>query len=191
MPVLLAIPLALGAASLGILVVNLRVWRVGLRTLRTLDDVPAAPVALVLGARVWPGGIPTHALEDRLLTAQDLLARHKVHALLLSGDNRPGHDEVDAMERFLVERGVPRAALLRDEAAATTHASLVRARDLFGARELTIVTQRFHLPRALFAAGHLGMRAHGVCADRRPYANMGRTHLREAAARLKAFARSI
>lgn len=180
--VLLAVP-ALAAA------INLHVWRVGRRFVRSVDSVPHAPIVLVLGARVWPGGVPTHALEDRLITAQALLDGGRATTLLLSGDNRPGHGEVDAMEAFLVERGVPRACLLRDEAAATTHASLVRARGLFGARELTIVTQAFHLPRALYSARRLGLIAHGVEADRRPYASMARNHTREAGARLKAFVR--
>jgi vancomycin permeability regulator SanA len=144
---------------------------------------PAGRPALVLGARVLPDGRPTRMLTDRIATAARLFHDHLTPRLLLTGLPR----EVDAMRRELLLRGVPELALDEDRGAATTAASFRRARARFGAIPVAVITQRFHLPRALFLAHASGLDAIGVAADLQAYGASGPWHvLREGAAWMKA-----
>lgn len=132
------------------------------RVLRA-DQVPAAEVALVLGAEVYPGGRPSGFLRARLDVAADLHRRGLVSKLLLSGDGRSRfYDEPAAMRDYLVGEGIPEAALILDREGLDTYASCARARDVFGLTRLTVVSQRYHLPRALAICGLLGIDARGV-----------------------------
>lgn len=127
------------------------------------DEVPAAEVALVLGAEVYPGGRPSGFLRARLDLAADLYRRGLASTLLLSGDGRSRfYDEPAAMRDYLVAEGVPESALLLDREGLDTYASCSRARDVFGLTRLTVVSQRYHLPRALAICGLLGIDALGV-----------------------------
>jgi vancomycin permeability regulator SanA len=127
--------------------------------------VPAAPVALVLGAGLYHGS-PTPMLATRLDIAAELYRAGRVRALLLSGDNsRPGYDEPSVMRDYLVARGLPSDVLVLDYAGFDTWDSCVRARDVFGIRRLTVVTQNFHLPRAVALCRTAGMDAFGVGDD--------------------------
>ncbi|MET8159003.1 ElyC/SanA/YdcF family protein [Sphaerisporangium sp. NPDC005289] len=128
-------------------------------------QVPAAPVGLVLGAGLY-GHSPTPMLATRLDSAARLLRVGKVRALLLSGDNsRPGYDEPSVMRDYLVARGVPAGVLVLDYAGFDTWDSCVRARRVFGVRALTVVTQDFHLPRAVALCRAAGLDAFGVGDD--------------------------
>ncbi|RJL36263.1 hypothetical protein D5H75_05025 [Bailinhaonella thermotolerans] len=129
-------------------------------------SAPETPVALVLGAGV-AGGRPTGMLALRLDVAADLYARGRVRALLLSGDNgRAGYDEPTVMRDYLVAKGVPGNRIVRDYAGFDTWDSCVRARRVFGASRLTVVTQGFHLPRAVTLCRLAGLTAYGVADDR-------------------------
>lgn len=131
-----------------------------------LTEAPEAPLALVFGAGLAPGAVPSPVLAQRLDAAIALWRQGKVQALLVSGDNSaPFHDETRAMRRYLVERGVPDAAVLGDEAGLSTYDSCLRAHTVFGANRAVLVTQRFHLSRALFIANSVGIDAWGVAAD--------------------------
>lgn len=134
------------------------------------DEVEPRETALVLGAKIRAPGEPTALLADRLDTAAELLRRGKVERLLLSGDGSAGRpDEVEAMRRYLMSLGVPEEALVLDRESPRTLASFVRARDVFGERAPIVVTNPFHLPRALFLAKRVGLEALGVPAPaRRP-----------------------
>ncbi|GGL16190.1 SanA/YdcF family protein [Planomonospora parontospora] len=128
-------------------------------------EVPQAPVALVLGAAVH-GGHPSPMLARRLDIAAELYRAGRVRALLLSGDNgRRGYDEPTAMRDYLLARGVPGRALVLDYAGFDTWDSCVRARDVFGATRLTVVTQVFHLPRAVALCRAAGLEASGAGDD--------------------------
>ncbi|WP_308250193.1 SanA/YdcF family protein [Sphaerisporangium fuscum] len=128
-------------------------------------DVPAAPVALVLGAGLFHGG-PSPMLATRLDIAAELYRSGRVRALLLSGDNsRVGYDEPSVMRDYLIAHGVPRKVLVLDYAGFDTWDSCVRARDVFGVRRVTVVTQNFHLPRAVALCRTAGMDAFGVGDD--------------------------
>jgi vancomycin permeability regulator SanA len=128
-------------------------------------EVPAAPVGLVLGAGLY-GTRPSPMLAARLDIAAELYHGGKVRALLLSGDNsRVGYDEPSVMRDYLIARGVPRDVLVLDYAGFDTWDSCVRAREVFGARRLTVVTQNFHLARAVTLCRTAGLEAFGVGDD--------------------------
>ncbi|MEU6072840.1 ElyC/SanA/YdcF family protein [Micromonospora sp. NPDC047074] len=126
-------------------------------------DVPAAPVALVLGTKVHPDGTPSPFLTARLEIARRLLDAGKVRAILLSGDNmNPDYDEPGAMRRWLVDNGVPAERVVLDHAGFDTYDSCARAKRIFGVDRATVVTQSFHLPRAVAVCRRLGVDASGV-----------------------------
>ena len=125
-------------------------------------QVPRQPVAIVFGAGL-DGTRPSAALRDRLDAAVALYRAHKVPHLLLTGDNsRTSYDEPAAMRTYLLAHGVPAAAITRDDAGFDTFDSCARARTVFGVRRAVLVTQDYHLPRALFLCQHLGVAAVGL-----------------------------
>nr|WP_296063782.1 ElyC/SanA/YdcF family protein [uncultured Actinoplanes sp.] len=125
--------------------------------------VPAAPVALVLGAQVSSDGTPSAYLAARLDLAKRLLDAGKVKAILLSGDHsRWDYDEPGAMEVYLIARGVPAHRIVLDYAGFDTYDSCARARRIFGVRRAIVVTQSFHIDRAVALCRHLGVDASGV-----------------------------
>ncbi len=128
-----------------------------------MDELPRTPVGLVLGAEVYADGVPSKFLQARLDLAVQLYRRGLVERLLVSGDGRSRfYDETGGMRDYLLEQGVPPAALLVDPAGLDTYDSCLRARDEFGVRRLVVVSQRYHLPRALGICRALGMDAWGV-----------------------------
>jgi SanA protein len=186
--------LVLAAAGLAIAVVaipNLIVWRGGGGPV-TSDpkQVPHAEAALVLGAQVKPDGSPSAMLADRIRAAAELYRAGRVDKLLVSGDHsRPDYDEVGAMRRVLLADGIPAADIFTDHAGLDTWDSAQRAKRVFDVSSAVVVTQRFHMARALYDARHAGLRATGFAADRRDYGRvMRKLELREAAARVKAVA---
>ncbi|MBU8856967.1 MULTISPECIES: ElyC/SanA/YdcF family protein [unclassified Micromonospora] len=129
-------------------------------------DAPETPVALVLGTKVEPDGTPASFLAGRLEIARRLYAAGKVQVLLLSGDNMDrDYDEPGAMRRWLVDRGVPAEKTVLDHAGFDTYDSCVRAHRVFGVRRATVVTQSFHLPRAVALCRDAGIDAVGVGDD--------------------------
>jgi len=150
-------------------------------------EVPAKPVALVLGAGVH-GSTLSDMFRDRLDTALDLYRMGKAGKILVSGDHgRPDYDEVGAAKSYLLQKGVAGQDLFLDHAGFDTYDSLYRARDVFEVRALIVVTQGYHLPRALFIARALGLDAVGVAADRRVYGGQEYRDLREKLATVKAW----
>jgi vancomycin permeability regulator SanA len=141
---------------------------VHLDTMGDLSDSPAAvrrhhQVALVLGAGLTRDGQVTWFLRDRLDAAIALYRAGKVDGLLLSGDNRVrGHDEPGAMRAYARSQGVPAGAITLDDAGLDTYASCYRARHIFGVRTAEVVTQRYHLPRAVFLCRAVGISADGL-----------------------------
>ncbi len=155
---------------------------------RTVTAVDPAPVAIVLGASVNKDGTPSDALRDRILTAVALYDQGKADKLLLSGDDGKFHiDEVDAMKKTAKDAGVPESAILVDGQGYRTFESCSRAIGTFYVTKAIIVTQRFHLGRALFLCNELGMDATGVVADRETYVNGTWFWIRDLFASAKAF----
>nr|WP_236718428.1 ElyC/SanA/YdcF family protein [Actinoplanes sp. TFC3] len=128
--------------------------------------VPAAPVALVLGAEVYPDGNPSPFLAARLEIARQLLAAGKVKAILVSGDHREwDYNEPGAMFKWLLDRGVPNSRIVLDHAGFDTYDSCARAKEIFGVTALTVVTQSYHIDRAVTVCRSLGIEANGVADD--------------------------
>jgi len=177
-----------GGLPAGVAAANGLVLGAGAGSVRSVQDVPRADAAVVLGALVHEDGTLSAMLEDRVAAAARLYRAGRVPKVLLSGDHgRRGYDEVGAMRRRAIELGVPARDVFTDHAGFDTWDSVVRARKVFGVQRAVVVTQAFHLPRALFLAGRAGLDASGYVADRRSYgAESGRVARREVLARVKA-----
>ena len=136
----------------------------------TPTEAPAERVAVVFGAGLLRNGQPTPVLYDRVAAAADLYRLGKVEKLLLSGDNRfLNYNEPGAMRKAALSLGVPDNALVLDYAGRSTYDTCYRAKVIFGLTRAILVTQVFHLPRALFTCEALGVQAAGVAADRHNY----------------------
>jgi SanA protein len=186
---LIALAAVMVAAALTVVVPNLVVTgSAGDHVVTGPADAPRAKVAIVLGAKVYRGGLPSPMLTDRLETGIALYKQGKVDKLLLSGDHgRATYDEVNAMLDYVLAAGVPDEDVFTDHAGFSTYETMYRARDVFKVTDALVVTQRFHLARAVYTARALGLEAIGVEADLRPYFDERRFALREWPARVKAF----
>ena len=171
--------LVLGAAA----VWGLQAW-VDARYQRQIYPAAAAtppqPAAVVFGAGYWPSGRLSDALADRMDTAIELYQAGRVNKLLLTGDNRfVDYNEPARMMEYALAHGLPRQDLVLDYAGRRTYDSCYRARAIFGLEAAVLVTQRFHLPRALFTCERLGLEVVGTVADRHPYVYADWYRLRE------------
>ncbi len=149
------------------------------------ENVPAERVAIVFGAGLHRNGAPTPVLRDRVTTAVSLYQSGKVDKLLMSGDNStPSHDEPGAMRDYALHLGIPEGDIILDYAGRRTYDTCYRARDIFNLNSAILVTQAFHLPRALYTCNLLGVSAIGVSADLRQYRRASQTfwNLRESVA---------
>lgn len=150
-------------------------------------DVPTKPTAIVFGAAVYRGGRLSTILRDRMDTAIALYEQGAVSDLLVSGDGvAADYDEPSAMKAYATQRGVAADHIRVDLGGRRTYDSCYRARHLFDVQEAILVTQGFHLPRALFVCDQLGIDAVGVDADQRPYRAARWYEFREVAATLVA-----
>ena len=151
-----------------------------------------ADCILVLGAGLLPDGQPNLMLAERIDTGVDLYGLGAAPKLLMSGDHgRREYDEVNPMKASAVAQGVPSEDVFMDHAGFSTYESVYRARDIFGARRVLIVTQAYHLPRALYIARQLGLEAAGVPCDTARYRGQLYRDLREVLARDKDFVKCI
>jgi len=151
------------------------------------DNIAHAPVVIVLGASVLANGQPSDILADRLTVAANLYTAGLADKVLVSGDNgQDGYDEVNAMRRYLLAAGVAAEDLFLDHAGFDTYDSMYRARHVFGVTDAIVVTQQYHLSRALYLADAVGMHAQGVSSDLQPYAKQAWFSARESLARVKA-----
>ena len=133
-------------------------------------EVPEKPVAIIFGAGLRRDGSPTAVLRDRVNKGVELYLNGKVSKLLMSGDNRSEfYDEPTAMRDYAVALGVPEEDIVLDYAGLRTYDTCYRAAAIFGIQQATLVTQAFHLPRALYTCNSLGINAVGVAADRYRY----------------------
>ncbi len=165
-------------------------WAVGVwahdRVHDTPTSLPAQRVAIVFGAGIR-GERPTPMLYDRVASAVDLYRAGVVQKLLMSGDNRfDDYNEPRVMRNVAMELGVPEQDIVLDYAGRSTYETCYRARDIFGVTRATLVTQRFHLDRALMICNALGVRAEGYSADRRAYRTVWWNELREVPALVNA-----
>lgn len=151
-----------------------------------MESAPHSQAAIVFGAGVYPGGALSPILQDRVQTGIDLYKAGRVKKLLLSGDHgRVTYNEVDAMRDFALREGVPAQDIFMDHAGFSTYDTLARAKRVFKVESAVLVTQNFHLPRALLIARSFGIEATGVPADKRLYRARYYLAARELAARVK------
>jgi vancomycin permeability regulator SanA len=154
-----------------------------LQEAKALDEVDCI---LVLGAGVWSGNRPSPMLEDRLNQGIELYNEGVSKRLLMSGDHgRKEYDEVNVMKSFAIDNGIRSEDIFMDHAGFSTYDSMYRARDIFQADKIVIVTQGYHMYRALYVANRLGIEAYGVTADPREYSGQNYRELREMLARVK------
>lgn len=146
---------------------------------------------IVLGAGIW-GDKPSPMLEDRLLEGINLYENNVSNKILMSGDHgREEYDEVNIMKNYAIEKGIPSENIFMDHAGFSTYESIYRAKEIFEAKKVVIVTQKYHLYRALYIANKLELEAYGVNSDPRQYVGATYRELREILARDKDFIKCI
>jgi len=157
----------------------------------TVDTVPVHKAAIVFGAGLWRDGSPTPILKDRVETGAKLYFAGKIEKILMTGDNSlVEYNEPEAMRQYALELGVPDSAIVLDYAGRRTYDSCYRAQAIFKLKEAILVTQKFHLARALFLCNGMGIKGVGVEADNKVYrkSSLFMWNLRELPATLTAFA---
>lgn len=160
-------------------------------TLEEAAELSDVDCAVILGAGVREGK-PTPMLRDRLLVGIDLYKSGAVKKLIMSGDHgSTDYDEVNIMKSFAVDRGVPDEDIFMDHAGFSTYETIYRAREIFEADNIIIVSQKYHLYRALYIADKLGIKSVGVSADLDTYRGQTKRDLREILARDKDFFKCI
>lgn len=155
----------------------------------SIKEAPIRSTAIVFGAGLWRDGSPTPVLRDRVAAAAQLYFAGKAEKLIMSGGNPSvNYDEPGAMRTYALSLGVPEEAIVLDYAGRRTYDTCYRALHIFGIRQATLVTQGFHLPRALYLCNKLGVNGVGVQADLRQYRRFSRAfwNLREIPATLGA-----
>lgn len=185
----LAVSLALIVLLSVSVLIDQYVQRTGFKYVFEPGEAPEGDAILALGAYVFPDGTLSYMLNDRLEQAYELYRQEKAGKIIVSGDHgQKSYDEVNAMKKYLVGRGVPPEDVFMDHAGFCTYESIYRARDIFQVKKVIIVTQGYHLARAVFVARELGVEAYGVQSDLRDYGEvMSVYRLREMAARNKDF----
>ena len=148
-----------------------------------LEDIDCI---LVLGCFVKDDGRPSDMLFDRLTRGVELYDMGAAPKLLMSGDHgREEYDEVAAMKQFAIDEGIPSEDVFMDHAGFSTYESIYRAKEVFQADKILIVTQEYHLYRALYIANQLGVEAYGVSSDYHTYVGQFMRDFREMLARVK------
>jgi vancomycin permeability regulator SanA len=157
-------------------------------TPETVDENLHTQTIMVLGAKVNDGGTLSNTLYDRVIGGISLYTAGFAPNLLLSGDHgTKGYDEVNAMKNCALDAGVPLEDIFLDHAGFSTYESMYRARDVFQVESMFVVTQDYHIFRAVYLARKMGIEAYGVISSPRAYMNQGWFELREMVARVKDF----
>ena len=156
--------------------------------IKKLEDIDCI---IVLGAGIWENK-PSPMLEDRLLEAISLYKNNVSDKIIMSGDHgKEDYDEVNVMKNFAIEKGIPSENIFMDHAGFSSYESIYRAKEIFKAKKIVIVTQKYHLYRSLYIANKLGLEAYGVGSDPRQYVGAFYRELREILARNKDFIKCI
>lgn len=154
----------------------------------TVASLDAAPVAMVLGASVKDDGTLSDALKDRILTGVELYQTGKVTQILMTGDDGGlRRNEIVPMKQAALDAGVPEKDILTDGEGYRTYESCKRASQIFDIKKAIVVTQRFHLPRALYLCSRFGIDVQGIAADKQPYVRILYFTMRDLLASAKAW----
>ncbi len=155
---------------------------------RSAGECAPAQAAVLLGAGVYSGKRVSPVVYDRIIAAVELYRAGRVGKILVTGDHgTPYYDEVNTIHHWLRKKEVPERDIFTDYAGFSTYDSMVRAREVFAVESAILVTQEYHLPRALHIASSLGIKAQGLVPDRREYRHIARYTAREIPARVKDF----
>jgi SanA protein len=173
----LSIQISLGVLLIGAIFVYLINLEIHLHTdVRAKDSITEIPsddlprIAIVFGAGVFSNGEPSPILQDRIITAVELYRAGRVKKLLMSGDNRlANYNEPAAMKEAAIKQGIPGADIIEDFAGRRTYDTCYRAKEIFGVERAVLVTQQYHLTRALYLCQNMGIDSYGISADRRRY----------------------
>lgn len=180
----------LGAVA--VLLVNRHVTTVGKSRVISADEAARlldVDCIIVLGCQVRSDGSLSDMLSDRLTRGVQLYHEGAAPKIIMSGDHgRTNYDEVNAMKSFAVDNNVPSEDVFMDHAGFSTYETMYRAREIFKAKKVVIVTQEYHLYRAIYIANELGLEAYGVSADLRSYRGQIKRDVREVLARCKDYA---
>ncbi len=178
-------------AGIAVLSVNSYVKSVGAKNIIAVEEaanLEDVDCILVLGCLVKPDGQPSHMLDDRIKRGVELYHSGAAPKIIMSGDHgTQEYDEVNTMKNEAIEAGVPSGDVFMDHAGFSTYESLYRAKEIFQAQKIVIVTHEYHLYRALYIAQSLGIEAYGVNSDYRTYAGQAKREVREVLARCKDF----
>lgn len=187
--------ICLGAAGLLVLIgINAHVKGVVKDRIVDPNKIPIeeADCIMVLGCQVKEGGEPSHMLRDRLQRGMEVYELGTAEKLLMSGDHgRTDYNEVETMKQYAIDEGVDSEDVFMDHAGFSTYESIYRAKEVFGVKKMVIITQEYHLYRALYIAEKLGIEAYGVASDYHIYAGQSMRDLREVLARAKDFVTTI
>ncbi len=181
--------------AVALLIINGYVKSVGKDRIITVEkaaELEDIDCIIVLGCQVKDDGSLSHMLRDRLICGIELYEAGAAPKLLMSGDHgQKDYNEVGAMKNYAIEEGVPSENVFMDHAGFSTYETVYRAKEIFEAKKVIIVTQRYHLHRALYIAEKLGIDAYGVPADLNVYAGQSVRNFREVLARNKDFLNCI
>ena len=179
-----------------ILVLSINFYVVGMANKRMIKDndyssLKNVDCILILGAGIW-GDKPSPMLQDRLDEGVKLYKEGIASKIIMSGDHgREEYDEVNIMKEYAIEQGVPSEDIFMDHAGFSTYESIYRAKEIFDADNIVIVTQEYHLYRALYIADKLDINAYGINSDPRQYSGQLFREIREILARNKDFINCI
>lgn len=182
------------AVLVSIYAINSYVVDVSSRNVVSKEDAATknADCIIILGCGVKNDGTPSNMLEDRLEEGIELYKSGVAPKILMSGDHgRKNYDEVNTMKNYAIEKGVPAEDIFMDHAGFSTYESMYRAKDIFCINSAVVVTQKFHIYRALYIAEKMGIDAVGVSSSRRRYVGEQYNQMREMIARCKDFVTCI
>lgn len=183
--IILSIIFILDILSINFYVIGSTKDQINVKNIKNIDCI------IVLGAGVW-GENPSPMLQDRLDTAITLYKDGKSNKILMTGDHgRKEYDEVNIMKKYAIDNDIPSEDIFMDHAGFSTYESIYRAKEIFKAKKVVIVTQKYHLYRALFIANNLGIEAYGINSDPRMYVGQTKREIREMLARNKDFVTSL
>lgn len=157
-----------------------------------INEIGEADCIIILGCQVFSDGTLSAMLHDRVMRGIELYESKAAPKLIVSGDHgRKEYDEVNAMKKYAIDAEIPSENIFMDHAGFSTYESMYRAKEIFKAEKIIVVTQEYHLYRALYIAQKLGMEAYGVSSDYRPYYGQTYREVREILARCKDFATTL
>jgi vancomycin permeability regulator SanA len=154
----------------------------------TEQTAPKERIAIVFGAGVKKNGTPSDILKDRIQTASNLYTQGKIEKILMSGDNSISHyNEPVAMQKYAILLGIPEDKIALDYAGFRTYDTCARAKKVFMINQAILITQKFHLKRAVFLCKSMGIKSSGVIVNKNTYIDNIKLNIRDTLAKIQSF----